>query len=305
MYPVARFHSYAEPAARAAGVVALLAGGGLLLRTRVTLHPRGGSGEPTDGGMIPFVEPAETALSPLDWSRLVAMDDAASAPGGAGGGRIRLSGTFLEYGADAPARRRAVLLDLTTGMEAILGEGESAGGTDVLRVFQDRVLLRADGKEMELRMAFAGATGGAGDGSGGTGNAEDDGPGPLQGADRFGGKRLGETRWAFGREQLMAYYGELMNDPRRLVKVFDSMEPLYNETGGIEGYRLRILGEPDFFDAVGLREGDVVKRVNSVDMTNRRRGEFFIEQFVKGQSTAFVLDVERDGAERKQIYEVQ
>jgi hypothetical protein len=40
-------------------------------------------------------------------------------------------------------------------------------------------------------------------------------------------------------------------------------------------------------------------------MTNRRRAEFFIDEFLKNRMSAIVLDVERDGKVQKQIYQVK
>lgn len=267
--------------------------------------------ERSAGGAVPTPAewPATPRLADLDWSRVTA----AASPGGPGpsspagslAGRFRLAGTFLEYGDEAvPARRKAVLDDTRTGVQSILGEGEAIDDIRVLRVFIDRVTLRAGGRDEDLWMTFARM------GSGGSGAATNTaaaaaGDAGAANADRFGGRRVGENRWLFERSALMAYYRELMDEPERLVKVFDSLRPLYDDARKITGYELHIEGEPDFFDAVGFREGDVVRKVNSMDMTNRRRAEFFIKQFVEGRATAFVIDVERGGQAQKLIYQTR
>ena len=95
----------------------------------------------------------------------------------------------------------------------------------------------------------------------------------------------------------------------RALAVFDSMEPEYVEDldgeRRIDGYRLRVKGEPELFLAAGLQEGDIVKSVNSMLMTNRRRAEDMIASFATGAGTMFVLEIERDGKTFKQLYEFE
>jgi type II secretory pathway component PulC len=83
------------------------------------------------------------------------------------------------------------------------------------------------------------------------------------------------------------------------------MKPVRDEGNKITGYVVGIEGEREFFDAVGLRQGDIVRAVNSIPMTNRRRAEAFIDQFLKDQMNAVVLEVERSGQSTKQIYQMQ
>ena len=42
-----------------------------------------------------------------------------------------------------------------------------------------------------------------------------------------------------------------------------------------------------------------------VAMTNRRRAEYFIRQFVESGANAFVFDIERNGTSDKFIYQIQ
>ena len=83
------------------------------------------------------------------------------------------------------------------------------------------------------------------------------------------------------------------------------IKPLYTEDGKINGYQLGIEGEADFFHSVGIAENDIVRSVNSIDMTNRRRAEFFLHEFVNDRANAFVLEVERNGEVRKLIYQMR
>ena len=124
-------------------------------------------------------------------------------------------------------------------------------------------------------------------------------------AGKFGGTRVGEKRWVFQRQALLDYYQELRDEPERLVKVFSSMEPLYNESNRITGYKLEIDGEAEFFNGVGRAEGDVVRSVNKLDMTSRSRAEYFLGEFVGERANTFDIVIERDGEEQILNYMVR
>lgn len=239
------------------------------------------------------------ALSQLNWAVFESKNAARESVAGTLAGRFRLAGTFLEYGSDVKNRRKAILDDLRTGVQSIVAEGSDIDDVRVVRILTDRVIMRIGAREETLWLTFT-------DGA----KSDDDGDAePFlevdESYDRFGGKRVGERRWVFKRETLMRYYRELMDNPERLVKVFDSLHPVYTENNSISGYHLQIEGEPEFFDAAGFMEGDVVRAVNSVDMTNRRRAEFFIRQFAEGKSSAFVIELERGGNRQKMVYQVR
>jgi type II secretory pathway component PulC len=120
---------------------------------------------------------------------------------------------------------------------------------------------------------------------------------------RFG-RQITSTRWEFSRQALMNYYQELLDDPIRMVAVYDSLKPRYDSQQKISGYQLDVEGEAEFFNNVGLHPGEIVTKVNSMPMTNRRRAEFFINEFVNQRANAFVLDVESDGTMQRRIYQV-
>jgi hypothetical protein len=122
---------------------------------------------------------------------------------------------------------------------------------------------------------------------------------------RFG-KLLKENSWMLERGKLMDYYYELMDEPERMLDVFDSFEPIYTGKGKkIEGYRITVRGEDKFFKEIGLKEGDVIRKVNSLKMTNRRRAEFFIKQVVANKLSAVVIDLERDGKPERLVYQIR
>ena len=221
------------------------------------------------------------------------------------GGKVadsyRLAGTFFEFGA-AKDTRRAILDDIASGRQHIVSEGQSLDDLLVLSISSDHILVRApSGSEEELWLSFRSGSGGP-DGSGA---AATDVAGSSEKADEFGGKRVGEARWVFEREKLMTYYKNLMSEPERLVKVFDSLKPLYTDNGKIDGYELEVFGEEEFFASAGLQAGDVVRSVNSIEMTNRRRTEYLISEFINDRVNVVVMDIERDGKPSKFIYQIR
>ena len=119
---------------------------------------------------------------------------------------------------------------------------------------------------------------------------------------KFGATRIDTNTWNFSRETIMDYYRELLDRPERLVKVFDSLAPVYNDQAKIEGYRVDIQGEKDFFQAIGFKQGDVVRSVNGIDMTNRRRAENLIRRYAADDLDFIVIELDRDGKREKQYY---
>ena len=127
-------------------------------------------------------------------------------------------------------------------------------------------------------------------------------PAPLE-VNRFG-KRVFENRWKISREAMTAYYREMLDNPERVAKLYESFEPNYAD-GKISGYRINIHGEEDFMNALGLKQDDVVRQVNSMNMTSQSRAEFFIGEFLKERLNAIVLDIDRGGEQKKLVYLVE
>ena len=272
-----------------------------LLRSSTAPLPLSTQGPAPASASLIWAEPADVAV--VDWAIVQQQSLAQKPPSGALADRFRLAGTFFEFGPTENRRRNAILDDRKTGSHHIVSEKDTIDDVTVVSIFLDRVVLRDAAGDVELWLNFAG---------GNAGGIRDNGPqgqnGPDTGeipADRFGGRRVGPNRWVFDRKALVRYYQELRDEPERLVKVFDSLDPLYDDVGAITGYQLGAEGEKDFFAAAGLKDGDVVRRVNSVPMTNRRRAEFFISQFINNGANAFAVEVEREDSDVKLIYEIR
>jgi len=248
-------------------------------------------------------------VSPPDWSALPAKTELDwSVFRGDGEGialgqpdfakAFRFAGTFFLSGTGGREIRKAVLSIVDEGRQVIASEGDLVGDVTVARIFQERVILERGAETAELRLSFVSAGGEAGTGAGGDGGEGD------SSSSRFG-EQLREDSWVLKRSALLAYYKELLDAPERLLQVFDSLKPIYTEDGKIEGYHLGIEGEGEFFNAVGFNEGDVVRKVNSLEMTSRNRAEFFIRQVVDNKLNAVVIDIERGGSARRLVYQIR
>lgn len=216
--------------------------------------------------------------------------------------RYRLAGTFIREEAGGVTKPRAIIDDTVSSDELIVGEGDALGGALVAKIEYDKVTLQTSAGARVLRLEFSSAGAGTQAESGATnllgGTAE-------AATNRFGCVKVRDGRWQFSRQPLLDYYQELLDEPDRMVAVFDTMKPVRDQNNRITGYMVGIEGEKEFFAAVGLHEGDVVREVNSVAMTNRRRAEFFIDEFLKNRMNAVVLDVEREGKRIKQVYQMK
>jgi type II secretory pathway component PulC len=217
---------------------------------------------------------------------------------------FRLAGTFGMDGAGEGGERRAIVEVIQTGKQEIVGVGDTLGDVQVLAVLVDRVVLRGPSGRGVLTLGFGshGATSSI-VGETASGQAADGGT-ALGQEGRFG-KQVSTNMWVFSRDSLETYYNELMEEPDRLLTVFDSLKPLRDEASTITGYRLGVEGESEFFSQIGMVEGDVVRRVNGIPMTNRRRAEYLIRKFSESKLNAFAIDIERGGKRQRLVYSLR
>ena len=218
--------------------------------------------------------------------------------------RYRLAGIFLmlsDTGRSDAEHRCAILDDVQSKEQHLVAEEEWMDQVRVVRVESDHVVL-SDGSHEETVYLAAGTLPGQGKAETGAPVAEE---AKVLETNRFG-NRIGETRWEFNRQAILDYYQEMMDNPERLASLFMAMEADRDEAGKVAGYRVNMdVGEKEFYTQVGLQQGDVVRKVNSMRMTSQRRAEYFIGEFVQNRLGAVVIDVERNGEEKKLIYLVK
>jgi type II secretion system protein C len=282
-------------AAMVAVTMALVATLGVMRHVRST---NGQTIEATDEGLAPPVAWGGRSLDP-DFARLFRSSSDTVSGGQSGGiaSRYRLVGVMLN--SSDTKKSTAIIEQKSSGTQRRLRIGEMLeASTTIKSIAKDEVwVVSAAGEECLVREGksasrapLKGDVSPAGD------------SGPAVNANRFGGSKTGENRWEFSHAAIMNYYQELMDRPERLVKVFDSLAPLYNDKREIEGYKIQIEGEREFFNAVGLRQDDVVRSVNGIEMTNRRRAENLIRRFSQNDLDLVVIELERGGKPVKQIY---
>ncbi len=206
--------------------------------------------------------------------------------------RFRFAGTFFGFGSEAGGT--AVIDDLTTNREHLVGEGDRVGDLKILHIYRDRLVVTYHGKESTLTRGMLDHANAVAPERGGV-EAGSERPAFVDGEKLDLGKRIGEHRWVFSRAKMMDYYDDLMKDPERLESLFDSMKPVWTDGNRIEGYVLGLEGEKPFFDAVGFHQGDVVRSVNGLNMTARTRAEYLIGQFAENRLNIIMIDIERGG----------
>lgn len=291
----------------------LMGAGMLLLAWHVVSADDGGTPKPNMAAADDESEVEPVEMIPYEtWTVLRTTTNVLSGVQDSEVSRFRLAGTFLlldDSGADSNAeeQRRAILDDIETDQQFMVSEGELFEGYEIVRVLLERVILRRDGEEIELSLSFTGKAStnttesAAEPGEDKPAAAMDEADEVALETNRFG-KRIGETRWVIQKDALRDYYSELINEPERAAAIYASMKPDRDEAGAIKGYRLQTEGEGDFFKDVGLLEGDKIRKVNSMNMTSQARAEYFISEFGQDRLGAVVLDIERDGEEKKLIY---
>lgn len=241
------------------------------------------------------------------WSVFKKRGAAAPVAAGPLAQRYRLAGTFFAYPGDGAggsgSSRHAIVDDIRAQTQVIVQEEDPLDGCRVLSIFRDRIVLRHATGDEELWLTFLKS----GDTEKPTASASK-GPAPVLTFDempalevsRFG-KRIGDNRWMLEREALMEYFNEVQETPERLSSVLLAMQPEY-EGDAVAGFKLDKLGEDVLYDSVGMKNGDVVRMVNSMPMTSPARANYFISEFLNERISAIVLDIEREGVEEKLIY---
>lgn len=266
---------------------------------------------PVEGASMPAAEstadPDARLLEGLQGQLSVFRARRQEAVGRSFGAAFRFAGTFSVYGHETGEGvfRRAVVAYRPTGKQYIVSEGDEIEAVRVHEIGAQELLLEKGGTIVRLSLAGVEGTGTQDEPDArDAGSAGQDTAAGVASTSRFG-EQTEAGIWRMEREALLAYYEELLDEPERLLQVFDSMQPLYTESGSIEGYRLEPVGEEEFFADVGFQEGDTVRSVNALPMTNRRRAEFFIRQVVENDMSAVVIDLEREGEPVRMVYEIR
>lgn len=243
-----------------------------------------------------------TTLTGEFWSAVQARPEKSlrSIPGSSASDRFRLAGTFSIIDGLGASQFKAILDDGLKRDQFIVAEGDRLDDVAIKKIYYDHVIIETPSGSKDIWMEFTGQVQ-----TGTVSIASNQLTSSSVGTNKFGCLKVQDNRWQFSRKPFLDYYQELLDEPDRMVAVFDTMKPVRDNQNKITGYVVGLEGEKDFFDAVGLQQGDIVRSVNSVAMTHRRRAESFIDQFLQDKLNAVVLEVERGGKVTKQVYQMR
>lgn len=225
-----------------------------------------------------------------------------------------LSGTFQTFdmkkgSVDEVARVRSLALvdDVQEGRQRLVKEGDRLGSFLVQNIGLDQITLAR--QEQLFVLALSGEVASASMQESQERDLKTSPPVsfedmPALETNRFG-KRIAENQWVIQREAVFNYAEEIMGNPYRAVQLYRSFSQVAENRGDEAGFQVQMKGEQDFLTAMGLGDGDIIRRVNSMDMESQVRAEYLVREFMNSRMSAVVLDVENNGESRKQIFIVR
>lgn len=200
---------------------------------------------------------------------------------------VRLRGTAVRDGGGS----FAVIEDRSARKEDLYRIGDMVlGKAKVIQIFQDRVVIVREGKEeiLELLVEKEETKGRR------RKVASSKRPPLVLGR---GVRRLGSNRWSISREELesaKANMSQLMTQVR-IVPNFTEGKP--------DGFKLLSIKRGSLFDRLGLRNGDIVRKINGAPLDNPQKAFEIYGELESGQSIS--LGVLRGGREQTLNYELK
>ncbi len=110
-------------------------------------------------------------------------------------------------------------------------------------------------------------------------------------------RKISETEWVINQEAVQS----AMDDMSSLLS--DARMTPVSTKGHVEGFRVTEIRPQGVFDAIGLKNNDVLKRVNNYDMSSPERA-IQVLSALKGERN-FTIDIERDGKKMSLNYQVR
>ncbi|MFP6662947.1 MAG: type II secretion system protein GspC [Deltaproteobacteria bacterium] len=278
-----------------AGQLALLAIAAWALATSVTSVVARRLSRETGAAAAATTRKAETAqVRPVTDYLAMARRDLFAAPGDESeslhvGGVLQRGPSNLKLlGTGGAGAAGYAIVEKKNGKEQIvLGIGEEIDGAKLKEVGWRRAILIRDGNEELLLvpadMAVEAARKTA---TRATGSVRDENI-----------RELGDDRW-------MIAEAEVENQLNNLSNLFTQMRAVPNMTDGVaDGFRIFAIRRNSLFQKLGLKNNDVVQRVNGMDLNDPARALGLLEE-LKGESQLSV-DVLRGGEPRTLTYEIR
>ncbi len=115
-------------------------------------------------------------------------------------------------------------------------------------------------------------------------------------------KHIPQDRMVIPPREVIALHAKLTSTSDRRDRVADSLIPLRDRKGRIEAYIVHIKSDPDAFARFGFQNGDIVRKINNMPMTDGKRWKFIVDEVVSGRIHVLVIEIERGGEIRKIIH---
>jgi general secretion pathway protein C len=184
--------------------------------------------------------------------------------------KLQLHGTFSS--AD-PALARAIIAD-ERGNEEMYAVGDMLPGNAELSEIQpDRVILLRGGRYETLRLPREDTT------AGGSVSLSAAGPSRYNTTNMIGNSTTGRLR---------SLRQTLKRNPKSLFGLVRTI-PKKDEKGRMIGYILQPGREPELFQQMGLRPGDVVTRINDINLDNLASGMRALRSVQSGDAVSMTV----------------
>jgi general secretion pathway protein C len=199
---------------------------------------------------------------------------------------VKLWGTALAHD---PAQSFAIIEDQAARRQNLYRVGDSVLEIATLtRVEWDRVVLSRDGNEEVLELSSARA-------SGGKDAAPVGGAAPASGGERI--RKTADNKFLIDRrelEQTVANINEVFTQARAV--------PFFQD-GKTVGFRVFAIKPGSVFEKIGLQNGDVIQRVNGVELTDPTKA---ISLFTELQNEGHIaVDLQRNKQAKNFSYEIR
>lgn len=200
------------------------------------------------------------------------------------------SGNLKLLGTGGAGEAGFAIVEKSSGKEQqVVGVGEEIDGAELKEVGWRRAVLRRGGTDELLvvpaDLAVEAAKKTASRSSKGASTTDSN----IQ--------EIGDDRW-------MVAQAEVEHQLQNLGTLFTQMRAVPNmKDGAADGFRVFAIRRNSLFQKLGLKNNDVVQRVNGMDLNNPARAMGLLEE-LKGE-TRLTVDVMRDGEPRTLTYEIR
>ncbi len=185
--------------------------------------------------------------------------------------KLLLHGTFSS--AD-PALARAIIAD-ERGNEEMYAVGDILpGNAELSEIHADKVILLRGGRYEILRLPREEATGGGGIATISAATAS-----------RYDTTDVADNGTS---ERLQSLRQTLRQDPKSLFGLVRTI-PKKDDKGKMIGYILQPGREPELFDQMGLKPGDVVTRINDINLDNLASGMQALRSVQSGDTVSMTV----------------